>query len=308
MKKLLILSIVIIVVPYLVVTFLIKEEIFIEKKYEFINNNNTIVRVMRNDSNNIEEVALEDYIVGVVSAEMPASFELEALKAQAVASRNYVYKKIEQNKNREYDVIDTTENQVYKDINQLKKEWKLSYTKNINKIRQAVNDTMGEYVTYNDEVISLFYFSTSNGYTSDAVNVFSEDVPYLKSVLSPWDKTENPNFEKTTKIEKKDFCKALEITCDNIEVSNIIRDNSNRIIELTINNTKFKGRDLYNKLNLRSTDFEINISADTIDFKTFGYGHGVGLSQYGANGMAKEGKTYKEILTHYYQGTNIKKF
>ena len=307
MKKLLIIYILIIAVPFLVVTFLVSEDKIIEKKYEFVNNNNTIVRVMRDETKKIEEIALEDYIVGVVAAEMPASFELEALKAQAVASRNYTYKKLETNKDKEYDVIDTTANQVYKSIEQLKDEWKLSYVKNINKIRQAVSETMGEYATYNGEVIGLFYFSTSNGYTEDAVNVFNEDVPYLKSVSSPWDLKENPNYEKEIKFKKIDFCKKIEVQCNNITISNIKRDKSNRITQITINGHEYNGRDLYNKLKLRSTDFEISIDNDDVIFKTKGYGHGVGMSQYGANGMAKEGKNYKEILTHYYQGTTVKK-
>ena len=210
MKKLLILSVLMLLVPYLVVTFLISEDMIIEKEYKFVNNKNTIVRVMREDSGNIEDVSLEDYVVGVVAAEMPISFELEALKAQAVAARNYAYKKLEENNDKEYDVVDSTANQVYKNTDDLKNEWKLSYIKNINKVRQAVDETIGEYVTYNNEVISLFYFSTSNGFTEDAINVFNEDVPYLKSVSSPWDKNENPNYEKETSIDKNEFCKKLE--------------------------------------------------------------------------------------------------
>ena len=125
MKKLLILSVLMLLVPYLVVTFLISEDMIIEKEYKFVNNKNTIVRVMREDSGNIEDVSLEDYVVGVVAAEMPISFELEALKAQAVAARNYAYKKLEENNDKEYDVVDSTANQVYKNTDDLKNEWKL---------------------------------------------------------------------------------------------------------------------------------------------------------------------------------------
>ena len=307
MKRLLLLFIIMILIPFLVVMFFVNEDKIIEKKYEFITNEDNIVRVFRDSGKNIENVPLEEYVVGVVASEMPVSFELEALKAQAVAARNYVYIKMKENKDKEYDVVDTTQNQVYKNIDELKELWNLSYVSNINKVRQAVNDTIGEVLTYNNEIISLFYFSTSNGFTEDAINVFSSDLPYLKSVSSPWDKEENPNYEKTIQIDRNEFCNKLEINCDNIIISDIKRSNSNRILSIKINNKEFNGRWLYNTLKLRSTDFEISIDDNYITFKTYGFGHGVGMSQYGANGMAKEGKNYKDILYHYYQNTTIKK-
>lgn len=298
------LTIVIILIPFLVVSIFINE-----KEIDFNLVSTDTIRVMRSETGKIDVLPFEEYIVGVVAGEMPVSFHIEALKAQAVAARNYAYKKIESNKNNEYDVIDTTANQVYKDINQLKNTWNNKYVERINKIRQAVSETVGEYLVYDDKVINLFYFSTSNGKTVDAITVFNVDVPYLKSVDSPWDETENSNFNYKMEFELNNLCTLLSIECTkNINIDDIKRDQNNRVISITINEKNFKGTEIYKLLKLRSTDFEIETEKDKIYFYTKGYGHGVGMSQYGANGMAKEGYTYDKILTHYYQGTSLKKF
>jgi len=304
MKKAILLTILIILFPFLVVSVFIRE-----KEIDFNLVSSDTIRVMRNETGKIDVLPFEEYIVGVVAGEMPVSFHIEALKAQAVAARNYAYKKMQANQNSEYDVIDTTANQVYKDLEQLKKSWKTNYIININKVRKAVNETIDEYLVYNDEIISLFYFSTSNGKTEDALTVFNVDVPYLKSVDSPWDEEENTKFNYQMEFTLTDFCTLLSIEhTDKIDIKHIVRDDSNRITSITINEKIFKGTEMYKLLKLRSTDFEIEQKENKIYFHTKGYGHGVGMSQYGANGMAKEGYTYDKILTHYYQGTYLKKF
>lgn len=304
MKKTILITILIILIPFLVVSVFIREK---EIDFNLVSRNT--IRVKRNETGKIEVLPFEEYIVGVVAGEMPVSFHIEALKAQAVAARNYAYKKIQSRLNEEYDVIDTTSNQVYKDLNQLKTSWKNKYVENINKVRQAVSETADEYLVYNDEIINLYYFSTSNGTTEDALTVFNVDVPYLKSVDSPWDEKETSGFNSQKVFTLNEFCTLLSIECDNkIEVKNIVRDNSNRITSITINEHIFQGTEIYKLLKIRSTDFEIEQKEDKIYFNTKGYGHGVGMSQYGANGMAKEGYTYDKILTHYYQGTSLKKF
>jgi len=304
MRKMILLTIFIILIPFLVVSIFIKEK---EIDFNLVSRNT--IRVMRYETNEIEVLPFEEYIVGVVAGEMPVSFHIEALKAQAVAARNYAYKKIQYNKENDYDVIDTTANQVYKDLEQLKKSWKTNYVSNINKIRQAVSETTDEYLVYNDEIISVFYFSTSNGKTEDALPVFNIDVPYLKSVNSPWDEEENSKFNYKIVFTLTDFCALLSIQCNNkIEIKNIVKDTSNRVTSITINDTDFKGTEIYKLLKIRSTDFEIEQNNGKIYINTKGYGHGVGMSQYGANGMAKNGYKYNEILIHYYQGTNLKKF
>ena len=304
MKKTIIITGFIIFIPFLIVSIFINE-----KEIDFNLVSQLSIRVKRNETNKIETIPFEEYIVGVVAGEMPVSFNIEALKAQAVAARNYAYKKIKNSENSDYDVIDTTANQVYLDLTQLKESWKTNYVANINKIRQAVSETSGEYLTYNDEIIDVFYFSTSNGKTENAVTVFNVDVPYLKSVDSPWDEKENSRFNVQTVFTTDEFCTLLSINCtEKPIIKNIIRNENNRVTEITINEKTFKGTEIYKLLKLRSTDFEIEQEENQILFNTKGYGHGVGMSQYGANGMAKEGATYEQILTHYYQGTSLKKF
>jgi stage II sporulation protein D len=152
------------------------------------------------------------------------------------------------------------------------------------------------------------FFSTSNGYTEDCQVVFSEEVPYLKSVDSKWDSDVNSNFNYSISFSLNDFYDKLGLNYSNkLEVIVLERSSSNRIVKLKINGVEFSGRDIYNKLKIRSTDFEIKLDGDKVIVNTKGFGHGVGMSQYGALGMAKAGYNYKEILNHYYDGTNLKK-
>ena len=256
----------------------------------------------------IETIPLEEYIVGVLAGEMPISFDIEALKAQAVASRSYALKRIEYNKNNDYDVVDSIMNQVYLDNNYLKNAWNNSYIKNINKLRTVVNSTLDEYLEYDGKVVDALFFSTSNGYTEDSSNVFDFDCEYLKSVESPWDEDVSSVFKTSKNIPLTEFYQQLNLSYDkNLNIEIIKRSSTGRILLLKINNVKFKGTDIYNKLSLRSTDFTIELKGDYLEVSTKGYGHGVGMSQYGALGMAKKGYKYDEILKHYYQNTTIAK-
>ena len=180
MKKILLLTCLIIFIPYIIVNLFIKDE---EIKFKYTSN--MMVRVKQDDE--IIKVPFEDYIVGVLAGEMPVSFELEALKAQAVAARSYVMKKIEYNKDKEYDVVDTVMNQVYLDDEHLQEVWKDDYTNNINKIKQAVMETFNEYLEYNGKVVDAMFFSTSVGFTENSEEVFTSKLPYLRSVSSTWD-------------------------------------------------------------------------------------------------------------------------
>lgn len=304
MKKIILITLTIILIPFLIVTFFVHE-----KEINFSLKTNQTVRIKRDKLNRIDNIPLEEYIVGVVAGEMPVTFNIEALKAQSVAARNYAIKKVLANKNKEYDLIDTTANQVYLDIEHLKNSWKNKYIENINKIRKAVSDTKSQYLVYDDKIIDLFYFSTSNGKTEDVQNVFkTNEIPYLKSVESPWDEKESQAFNSEKKFELNELYKQLGLEYnDNLEIKDIKKSNSNRVLEITINGKVFTGREIYQTLKIRSTDFTIENNNNTVTFKTKGFGHGVGMSQYGANGMAKEGYNYEQILTHYYQGTTLKK-
>ena len=305
MKKIILFTIILIFIPFFIVNILgINEIEEIELKY--INNVN--VRVKRLSTNEIQIVPLEEYIVGVLAGEMPVYFELEALKAQAVASRSYVLKRLEYNKDSEYDVVDSVLNQVYLDDNYLKEAWGKDYVVNINKLRTAVNQTIDEYLEYDGEIIDALFFSTSNGYTEDASVVFNLELPYLKSVESKWDAQTSSVFNSQKTMSLQEFYEKLGLEYKSELSFNVLeRSDTNRIIKLEINGNMLNATDVYNKLGLRSTDFNLTQVGTNVVIDTKGYGHGVGMSQYGALGMAKEGYNYMQILEYYYSGAEIKK-
>lgn len=247
---------------------------------------------------------LEDYIIGVVAGEMPASFSLEALKAQAVASRTFALYKMESNK--DYVLSTTINDQVYLTQDDMKNKWGNDYEYYYNRVKEAVLDTEGEVLTYNGKLASTYYFAISNGYTDDALTVFQEDRDYLVSVESPWDK-DYQSYTSLYTMNKSDFCSKLEITCGDIQVSQVNRADNHYVREVTINGKTFTGIQVFQKLNLKSTDFTITSKGDTMEIQTLGFGHGVGMSQYGAQGMANDGYLYQDILKHYYQNTEITK-
>lgn len=303
MKNKILLAVVIMLTAILIIVNLsikkVTEPIVMEEGKEPI-----VIRLLDESTNEITNINLEDYIIGVVAAEMPASFELEALKAQAVAARTFaMYKK--ETRNLDYDLIKGVKDQAYKDNKTLLAQWKVNFFTNYLKIRQAVEETQGQVLTYNGEVINAFYFSMSNGYTENCELVFAQDLPYLNSVSSKWDNESLNNYSYTITFSKEDFCSSLGITCDRVEIQDITRSDSNRVLTITINNQTFKGTEMRSKLGLRSTDFDIVINESGVTITTRGYGHGVGMSQYGANGMAKEGYSYEEIVKYYYQNTEI---
>ena len=305
MKKIIFITVIIIFIPFLIVNFYkIDEKEEIKIKYM----SNTIIRVKRMSTGNIDSIPFEEYIVGVLAGEMPIYFDKEAFKAQAVAARSYAFKRMEYNKDNDYDVVDSIMNQVYLDDNYLKDVWGDNYIVIINKLREAVNETALEYLDYNGEVIDALFFSTSNGYTEDAATVFSVDLPYLKSVKSGWDERTSSAFRSTTTMNINDFYSKLGLEySDNFDVQVLKRSSTNRIITISVNGKEFSARTLYDKLSLKSTDFSLKRDGDKVIIDTVGYGHGVGMSQYGAKGMAEEGYNYKEILSYYYSGTSIKK-
>lgn len=262
------------------------------------------INVKDTDTNKITSIELEEYIIGVVAAEMPASFNEEALKAQAIASRTYAIYKM-QTSNGDYDVVTDVSNQGYITKEEMKDKWGSEFNKYYEKIKNIVNDTKGKIMLYNDEVIEAYYFAMSNGYTEEAGLVFSENKDYLQSVKSIYEDENLKNFEVKKEMTKDSICKKLEITCDDLNISNVVRSDTGRVNTLKINNISFKGTEVRKKLELRSTDFDIEINNDLVTITTRGYGHGVGMSQYGANGMAKAGYNFEEILKYYYKNIEI---
>lgn len=258
------------------------------------------VNVSYNDE--VINLELEEYVVGVVACEMPASFDDEALKAMSVAARTFALYKLKNNKN--YKLKSDTSDQCYISLSEMKDKWGNNFDKYYNKIKNLVYETKNEYMIYNDEVIISFYFSISNGYTENVENVFSQKLDYLVSVDSSWDK--NSNYKsKDLKIKINDFFNKLGIDYSNNIKIKYERSDTGRVNYLYINGNKFKGTKIRSLLSLRSTDFEISNDKEYVYIKTKGYGHGVGMSQYGANYMAKSGYKYDEILKHYYTDVEI---
>ena len=284
----------VILIPITIISFFFRETNFIMQK-----NKQSVEKQQINveTTDNLLTVDIEEYIIGVVAGEMPALFHEEALKAQAIASRTYLINHLQNNST----ISNTTDDQVYLTKEEMQDKWKEDYDKYYNKIKEAVTATKDLIMYYNNEPIKAYYFSTSNGYTASSMSVFNEQRDYLTSVESPFDQDNS----KTIEISKQDFCTKLNIQCSQISITNITKDNSNRVSKITINNKEYKGTQIRKLLSLRSTDFTINIKDTTIEITTKGYGHGVGMSQYGANNMAKLGYTYEEILKYYYQDIEI---
>ncbi len=278
---------------------------FWKEKTTFFDNSEDMNIIIKNkDTDEEKEINLEEYVIGVIAGEMPASFDEEALKAQAIAARSYAINKINTSTT-SYDVLTDITNQVYITIEQMQEKWGNDFNYYYEKIKNAVDATKGLVMTYDGEVISAYYFSMSNGYTEDVAAVFGGEKDYLVSVESSWDKNVK-NFTVLTTISKKEFCTKLNIECNNIVINRIKRSDTNHVETILINNKEFKGTEIRSLLGLRSTDFTIEIDND-IKITTNGYGHGVGMSQYGANEMAKLGYTYDEILKYYYKNIEIEK-
>ena len=302
MKKLIIVTLLVIIIPFLFVKIFVQTD---EIKFKYITNNT--IRVKNEKTGQITKIPFEEYIKGVVAGEMPATFELEALKAQAVASRSYAMYQMTATKDKDYDVLNTTSNQVYLTDEQLKANWKDEYTEKLNKIKTAIAETTGEYLTYKGQIVNAMFFSTSVGKTENSEEVFVSALPYLRSVDSIWDQ-DSPVYTDTYTFDLKDFYTKLNLPYNEkltIEVTE--KTSTGRTKKLKINNQELNGRDVATKLSLRSNYFDIVQNENKITITTKGFGHGVGMSQYGANGMAKEGYKYDQILKHYYQNTEIKK-
>ncbi len=302
-KKSLFFTLIALLLPFLIVTLFIREQ---KLKFKYVSNMN--VRVKREETGEINLVPLEDYIIGVLAGEMPVTFNLEALKAQTVAARSYVMKKMAYNQDKDYDVVDTVMNQVYLDDEYLQTVWKDDYHSKIKKLQEAVASTCGEYLEYKGKVVEAFFFSTSVGKTENSEDVFINKVPYLRSVDSSWEEGVSPVFYDYFNYSLKDFYSKLGLPYREKIKQKILKTTSTgRIKEIMINDKTFLASEVVSQLNLRSAYFTIVQDVETVKITTKGYGHGVGMSQYGAEAMARLGYSYDQILKHYYLGVEIKK-
>lgn len=245
------------------------------------------------DEEIVSDLLLEDYIIGVIACEMPAEFHEEALKAQAVASRTYASYMM-QTREEEYDIVSTIDDQCYIDIEEMKSKWQKDFQKYYNLIHDIVAKTQGIIMKKNDKIFKSFYFSMSNGFTENSQDVFKEQD--IKSVNSSWDKNVK-NFEVSKNYTYDELMSILG-KFENISI--ISRNATNRVLKVSVDEKEYTGIEFRKLLSLRSTDFKITKEGDIYIVTTYGYGHGVGMSQYGANEMAKKGSSHQEILKYYY--------
>lgn len=283
------------------------------------------IKVFVDEENKIEEMYLEEYIRGVVAGEMPAEFEMEALKAQAVAARTYAVTRIRQlggagcSNHPGADICtESTHCQDWISKEQRLKAWSQEDgPKYWQKITDAVNETKLQILTYDSlPVMYPMYFSTSSGKTENSKEVFSSQYPYLRSVESPNEESA-PNFTTRVvfandKLVSKFSQSEYKINLDKNKLSSLIRilsrTEGGSVKSIKVGTKTLSGVDVRRILNLNSANFSIEFGKNETVFSVRGYGHGVGMSQWGANAMAKEGKKYDEILKHYYQGVEIKMF
>ncbi len=262
----------------------------------------------------IVDMDIEEYLVGVVAGEMPASYEMEALKAQAVAARTYTMHLKHNGGCSAHPGADVCTNsgscQAYLSADEMNEAWGGNKEQYLDKIKQAVNATRGQEIYYRGDEIQVFYFSSAGGMTEDCANVYSESLPYLVSVQSPGEESYSNYYGKVTvsynefvsKLE--DFSPGVKLSGSADDIGEITRFDSGRVKNIKLGNKEFTGREVRQIFGLNSTNFTIK-ATDEVTFSTIGFGHGVGMSQTGANEMAKDGADYIEILKHYFTGVTV---
>ena len=248
---------------------------------------------------NGQQLPLDDYLIGVLAGEMPVSFHEEALKAQAIAARTYALK---QTAYGEVAIQATTAHQVFQPTEQRQEKWKEAFFANENKLTQAVQQTENQIITYNGELITAMFHSSSLNATESAKNFSGNMIPYLQSVSSP---EQQPSEEVHFTFQQLNNLLKQSFTANTYKKIKLIKNDTNRVAQVQINATNWTGRDFRELLQLKSTNFDVKWSASGITFTTYGYGHGVGMSQHGANTLAKNGQTAEQILAHYYPETTI---
>ena len=249
---------------------------------------------------------LEEYLCCVVLAEMPADFEMEALKAQAVVARTYACRKIADSKHDSANVCtDSACCQAFVSVADYLSAG--GTNKSVERVKSAVLDTSGEVLLYDGNLIEATYFSCSGGKTEDAQAVWGTDVPYLQSVDSPGEE-KAIHFADSVVFSVTNFCDMLDLDESDLYdygIGNIAYTDGGGVSSVEIGGISFSGTHVRKKLSLRSTAFVISWIGESVMITTKGFGHRVGMSQYGAEAMAVKGIGYQEILAHYYQGTTL---
>lgn len=304
-----------------------KKEIIKEKKeikYEPVEVENKI-SVYLTEKQKVISLSLEDYVKGVVSAEMPAEFESEALKAQAVAARTYALSHMKniggtpcsKAKEKGADICDSVHCQAYLDKEERMSKWdKNKSAEYWRKIEAAVEETRGEVVTYEGEIIeSPYYFAISGGKTENVEDVFAQSVPYLRSVESEGEERAT-KFKSNYTYTYEEFVKIINSRCASAKLKNqnlkgqvkiLSRNDSGSVSHLKLGSVTLSGVSFRKLMGLNSAKFDISFDNNQINIECKGNGHGVGMSQWGADAMAKKGSNYDEILKHYYSDTKVNK-
>lgn len=263
----------------------------------------------------VYDVDMQEYLIGVVAAEMPADFEYDALKAQAVAARTYALYCSGSGRHSDAEVCtDFSCCQAWKSREDMQDDWGGAFDENYEKIRSAVHETQGEYLCYGGQAVFAAFHSSSAGATEDCGAIWSA-LPYLVSVSSPETEETVPGFVSRIEQSPLDFRDTLLYAHPEADFSGsedgwigeIIRDGSGRVACAVLGGVEFSGTELRELFSLRSTAFTLEHSGGGFVFTVTGFGHGVGMSQYGANVMASQGADYREILSHYYPGTVLVK-
>lgn len=312
--------VIIVLIPLLIVRgcSYTEEEPELEKKAEGVK-----IRLYISSDKKVQEMNLEEYIKGVVAAEMPANFELEALKAQAVAARTYAYarvKKIYTPKDDSHNGCDicTDHNhcQAWISRQDAMRKWGIfNANSNWKKIDRAVMETADIVIIHDKKIVNPVFHSCSGGKTENSEDVWEGvGVSYLRSVSSAGEEVA-PNYICTVPISKQDFAEAIKKEYPDIKFNkeNIIDDikvldftGGGRVKTIRVGDVEMKGMDLRRILSLRSANFTIEeADKDSIKITTTGYGHGVGMSQWGANHLAKIGGSFEEIIKYYYTGVEL---
>lgn len=274
------------------------------------------IDVLLKEPNTVETVSLEAYVLGVSLAEIPMSFEYEAIKAQMLVARTYILHRLWKNSSSEnsddinltYDVTDQSIDQVYLPLSEVERYRRdKSKQEDMKKFERALASTENMFIAYEDEPIEAVFFSTSNGYTENSEDYWGDMIPYLRSVSSEWDKDYSPSYVQEQTVTYQKFNEQFGSSTKKPKLEVEERTKTNRIAAITINGQLYSGREVRERLGLASNHFtwKQNDKKEEITFTTYGYGHGVGLSQWGANGMAAEGFSAQEIIEHYYSGVEI---
>ena len=246
-----------------------------------------------------KDMTLHDYLTGVLMGEMPASYELEALKAQAVAARTYTLHRLAGGGTLSDD---PSVCQAFIPMDRAQDKLGTDWETLLGKLHQAVDETDGQVLTYNGQLISATYFSGSGGKTESAQAVWGSDIPYLVSVESPGEETTS-DYESTVTVPLSEFLNTLEITVPT--VSSVSYTTGDGVDTIVIGGKTFTGLQLRSAFQLRSTRFQMTITEDAVTFDVLGNGHRVGMSQCGAEAMAESGSAYQDILLWYYTGVTL---